>query len=197
MAQPGQSSQSAWVSLMPFVLMIGIFYVLVLMPMRKRQKKISDFQSSLKNGDRVILTSGIYGVVTRLDEKTVQIQIADKVRIDVSRAAVGGFQGQPPVVEPTRSGGRRRSCRPRPWRRRHGRHGLLSPALRVRIKRAGGNSGPLFFTARIAGGHSSSMSFPAERRRREGKGIHLVKAVSRSSRDGSPSLASLRDARRG
>jgi preprotein translocase subunit YajC len=100
MAQSGQSQQSVWVSLMPFALMIGIFYVLVLLPMRRRQKKIHDFQSSLKVGDRVITTSGIYGLVTRLDEKTVQVQIADKVRVDVARAAVGGYQGEEPVVPP-------------------------------------------------------------------------------------------------
>lgn len=98
MAQPAQGQQSLWVSLMPFVLMIGIFYVLVLMPMRRRQKKIADFQSSLKVGDRVITTSGIYGLITKLDDKAVQIQIADKVRIDVARAAVGGLQGEEPVV---------------------------------------------------------------------------------------------------
>jgi preprotein translocase subunit YajC len=48
------------VSLLPFVLMIGIFYVLVLLPMRRRQKKITDFQARLKVGDRVITSSGIY-----------------------------------------------------------------------------------------------------------------------------------------
>jgi preprotein translocase subunit YajC len=95
MAQPGQASQqSIWVSLMPFVLMIGIFYVLVLLPMRRRQKKIQDFQSALKVGDKVITTS----VITKLDDKAVQVQIADKVRIDVARAAVGGYQGEDPVV---------------------------------------------------------------------------------------------------
>jgi preprotein translocase subunit YajC len=104
MAQPGQANQSIWVSLMPFVLMIGIFYVLVLLPMRRRQKKISDFQSALKAGDRIITTSGIYGVITKLDDKSVQIQIADKVKIDVSRAAIGGFQGEEPVV-PQAGGG--------------------------------------------------------------------------------------------
>lgn len=98
MAQPAQG-QSAWVSLLPFVLMIGIFYVLVLMPMRKRQKKVSEFQSALKVGDRVITTSGLYGLITKLDEKSVQLQIADKVRIEVARAAVGGYQGQEPVVQ--------------------------------------------------------------------------------------------------
>jgi preprotein translocase subunit YajC len=104
MAQPGQSSQSLLVSLLPFVLMIGIFYVLVLMPMRRRQKKIQDFQSSLKVGDRVIMTSGIHGLVTKLDDKTVQVQIADKVRVEVARAAIGGYQGQEPVVPPGTSG---------------------------------------------------------------------------------------------
>jgi len=98
MAPPGQSSQSVWVSLIPFALMIGIFYILVLMPMRRRQRKVQDFQSALKVGDRVITTSGIYGSITKLDEKSVQVQIADKVRIEVARAAIGGYQGEEPVV---------------------------------------------------------------------------------------------------
>ena len=100
MAQPNQSPQSVWVSLMPFVLMIGIFYVLVLLPMRRRQKKVQDFQSALKVGDRVVMTSGIHGLVTKLDEKAVQVQIADKVRIQVTRTAIGGYQGEEPVVPP-------------------------------------------------------------------------------------------------
>jgi preprotein translocase subunit YajC len=104
MGQPGQANQSIWVSLMPFALMIGIFYVLVLMPMRKRQKKIQDFQSSLKVGDKVITTSGIFGSITKIDDKAIQIQIADKVRIDVARAAIGGYQGEEPVV-PQGNGG--------------------------------------------------------------------------------------------
>lgn len=100
MAQPADSQQSIWVSLMPFVLMIGIFYVLVLLPMRRRQKKVQEFQAALKVGDRVITTSGIYGQITKLDDKSIQIQIADKVRIEVARAAVGGYQGEEPVVPP-------------------------------------------------------------------------------------------------
>ena len=74
--------------------MICIFYLLVLLPMRRRQKKVQEFQSALKVGDRVITTSGIYGQITKLDEKSVQVQIADKVRIEVARAAIGGYQGQ-------------------------------------------------------------------------------------------------------
>lgn len=101
MAQPGQQQTSLLVQLFPFALMLIIFYVLVLMPMRKRQKKVQEFQAGLKVGDKVITTGGIYAQVTRVAEgaNTVQIQIADKVRIEVSRAAIGGYQGQEPVVQ--------------------------------------------------------------------------------------------------
>ena len=99
LSPPGQSGQSPWVSLLPFVLMIGIFYVLVLLPMRRRQKKITDFQGSLKVGDRIITTSGIYGQIMKLDEKSVKLEIAEKVRIEIARSAVGGYQGQEPLVQ--------------------------------------------------------------------------------------------------
>jgi preprotein translocase subunit YajC len=100
MAQPGQQ-QNLLVQLFPFALMLIIFYVLVLMPMRKRQKKVQEFQAGLKVGDKVITTGGIHGQVTRVTDGTlsVQIQIADKVRIEVARAAIGGYQGQEPVVQ--------------------------------------------------------------------------------------------------
>lgn len=83
---------------LPFALILGIFYFLILRPMKARQKKIQEFQDALKVGDKVVTTSGIYGQITRLNEKSVQVQIADKVRIEVARAAVGGYQGQEPVV---------------------------------------------------------------------------------------------------
>ena len=97
MAQPNQS-QSIWVSLMPFALMIGIFYVLVLLPMRRRQKKVQEFLSALKVGDRVITSGGLFGSITRVGDKSLQLQVADKVRVEVSRAAIIGYQGQDPVV---------------------------------------------------------------------------------------------------
>ena len=98
MAQPG-SKANIWEVLFPFALMLLIFYFLVLMPTKRRQKKVQEFQSALKVGDKVILTSGIYGQVTRLSEGSVQVQIADKVRVEVARASVGGLQGQEPVVQ--------------------------------------------------------------------------------------------------
>jgi preprotein translocase subunit YajC len=91
---------SPWLQLVPFVLVLGIFYFIILLPMRRKQQKVQEFLESLKVNDKVITTGGLYGQITRLGEQSVQLQIADKVRIEVSKAAIGGYQGQPPVVEP-------------------------------------------------------------------------------------------------
>src|SRR5689334_18238689 len=103
-APPAGGSTNFLVQILPFALMIGIFYLLVLMPMRKKQKKVQEFQSALKVGDRVITTSGLYGQITRLSDASVQLQIAEKVKIEVARASVGGYQGQEPVVQPDSGG---------------------------------------------------------------------------------------------
>jgi preprotein translocase subunit YajC len=96
MASPGQ--QPGWISVLPFAMIFAIFYVLILLPMKRRQKKIQEFQSALKVGDKVVTTSGIWGQITDIDDKTVQLQVADKVRIRMARHAIGGMQGQAPVV---------------------------------------------------------------------------------------------------
>jgi preprotein translocase subunit YajC len=83
----------------PFVLVLGIFYFIILRPMRQKQQKVQKFLEALKVGDRVITTGGIYGQVTRLGDQSIQIQIAEKIRIEVAKASIGGYQGQPPVVE--------------------------------------------------------------------------------------------------
>ena len=98
-AMAGSGQPSGLIQFIPFALILGIFYFLILLPMKRRQKRVQEFQSALKVGDKVVTTSGIYGQITRMSDKSVQLQIADKVRIEVSRVAVGGYQGQDPVVE--------------------------------------------------------------------------------------------------
>ena len=99
MATPTDAGGSVWVQFVPFAMILAIFYFVILLPMKRRQKKVKDFQASLKVDDRVIMTSGLYGVITKLnDERSVQLQIAEKVRVDVARASIGGYQGQDPVV---------------------------------------------------------------------------------------------------
>lgn len=104
MGAPSGPGTSPLIQLVPFALVLGIFYFIILLPMKRRQKKVQQFLDGLKVGDRVITTGGIYGSVTRLSGQSVQLQIADKVRIEVSRAAIGGYQGQEPVVTETPQG---------------------------------------------------------------------------------------------
>src|SRR5918995_7374778 len=86
------------IQLIPFALVLAIFYFVILLPMRRRQKKVQEFLAALKVGDKVITSGGLYGSITRLADKSIQRQIADKVRVEVSRGAVIGYQGQEPVV---------------------------------------------------------------------------------------------------
>ena len=89
-----------WVQFVPFAIILAIFYFIILLPMKRKQQKATRFLDSLKVNDRIVTTGGIYGQITRLNEQTVQIQIAEKVRIEVAKAAIGGYQGQEPVQEP-------------------------------------------------------------------------------------------------
>lgn len=99
LAQSPQGPQSPLVALLPFVMILAIFYFIILLPMRRRQKKVEAFQAGLKVGDKIVTTGGMYGVIAKMGEKSVQVQVADKVRVEMSRAAIGGYQGQDPVVE--------------------------------------------------------------------------------------------------
>lgn len=95
----GGTGEPAWLSFVPFAMVLAILYFLILMPMQKQRKKVAEFQTGLKVGDKIVTTGGIYGLITRVNDTSVQLQVADKVRIEIARAAVGGYQGQEPVVQ--------------------------------------------------------------------------------------------------
>ena len=103
MGTPGPGAPSAWVQLLPFVLVVGIFYFVILLPMKRRQQKVQAFLASLKVGDRIVTTGGLFGTITRIAESSIQVQVADKVRVEMSRNAVVGYQGQEPVAPESQS----------------------------------------------------------------------------------------------
>ena len=98
MGTPQQGAPSAWVQLVPFVLVLAIFYFVILLPMKRRQQKVQTFLASLKVGDRIVTSGGMFGTITRISDQSVVLQVADKVRIEVSRNAIVGYQGQEPVA---------------------------------------------------------------------------------------------------
>jgi preprotein translocase subunit YajC len=102
MATPPNSAASPLVQLIPFALVLAIFYFIILLPMKRRQKKVQEFLSALKVGDRIVTAGGIFGVITKLNnDQSVQLQIAQNVKVDLARTAIVGYQGQDPVVEGT------------------------------------------------------------------------------------------------
>jgi len=98
MGAPSPGAPSAWLQLMPFVLVVGIFYFVILLPMKRRQQKVQSFLAALKVGDRIVTSGGLYGTITRLSDQSLQVQVADKVRVEMSRNAIVGYQGQEPVA---------------------------------------------------------------------------------------------------
>jgi preprotein translocase subunit YajC len=103
MGTPQGGAPSAWVQLMPFVLVVGIFYFVILLPMKRRQQKVQAFLAGLKVGDRIVTSGGMFGTITRLSDSSIQVQVADKVRVEMSRNAVVGYQGQEPVAPESQS----------------------------------------------------------------------------------------------
>ncbi len=87
-----QAEPSFLVQFAPILIIGIIFYLLIFMPMRKRQKKLDAMIAALKNGDKVITSSGIYGVVSGVKDKTLILKIADQVKIEVAKSAIAGLQ---------------------------------------------------------------------------------------------------------
>ena len=99
MGAPQGPGVNPYVQLIPIALVFAIFYFIILLPTKKRQKKLQEFLDALKVGDRVVTNGGIHGSVTKVNGNVVQLQIADKVRIDVSKNAIVGYQGQESLAD--------------------------------------------------------------------------------------------------
>ena len=87
--------------LIPIILMFVIFYFLLIRPQQKRNKEHQLMIGNLKKGDRIITSGGIHGRITGLDEATLTVEIADRVRVKVVRANVAGLaQASTPAPAP-------------------------------------------------------------------------------------------------
>src|SRR6476620_8047996 len=81
----------------PLVMMIivmGIFYVMLILPQQRQRKKMQAMLAALKNGDKVITSSGIYGTVNGIDGDTVILKIADQVKIRILRSAIATVEAE-------------------------------------------------------------------------------------------------------
>jgi preprotein translocase subunit YajC len=77
------------------VVIFGIFYFVMIAPMRRRQKKLQQMIDDLKPGARVITNGGILGTVVEVSERVVKLRIADNVKVSFSKNAIAGLQESP------------------------------------------------------------------------------------------------------
>jgi preprotein translocase subunit YajC len=90
----GAGGGNLFLSLVPMLLIFGIFYLLLVMPMRKRQKALQQLLENLKKGDRVVTSGGLYGEIAAINGPTILLKIADNVRVKVARSAISGLEGE-------------------------------------------------------------------------------------------------------
>jgi preprotein translocase subunit YajC len=79
---------TAFLQFLPIIAIGLIFYFIVFLPNKKRQRALQDMLNNLKNGDKVITSGGIYGVVAGIKEDRVQLKVADQVKIEISKNAI-------------------------------------------------------------------------------------------------------------
>jgi preprotein translocase subunit YajC len=73
---------------LPIIFIIIIFYLLIILPQQRKEKTHRKMLESLKKGDRVVTSGGIYGKVVDVREKTFLIEVAPKVKIEVLKTAI-------------------------------------------------------------------------------------------------------------
>lgn len=74
--------------MIPYALIFVVFYFLMIRPSRQRQKEHAQLLDALKPGDKVVCAGGIHATVVGVTDATVQVRIADQVRVDVEKASI-------------------------------------------------------------------------------------------------------------
>jgi len=77
--------------LLLFAPLFAIWYFLVIRPQQQQRRKLQTMLANLKTGDRVVTSGGIYGTIVSFRDGVVQLQIANQVKVDVSRTAITGM----------------------------------------------------------------------------------------------------------
>jgi preprotein translocase subunit YajC len=87
MGQPQQGG-NPYGSLIFLVLIIVVFYFFMIRPQVKRQKELTNYRNSLKKGDKIVTTGGIYGKIAEIEDQAIIIEVEDKMRLKVDKNAV-------------------------------------------------------------------------------------------------------------
>ncbi|HUR80511.1 MAG TPA: preprotein translocase subunit YajC [Thermoanaerobaculia bacterium] len=89
--QTGGASSALIANILPIAAIGLVFYFLVIAPANKQRKKTQEMLSTLKKGDRVLTSGGIYGTVQGVEAEVVYLKIAENVKVKVARSAISGL----------------------------------------------------------------------------------------------------------
>jgi len=92
--QADGAAAATWGSLIPLIVVFIVFYFVLIRPQQQQQKKRQEMLAQLKKGDKVVTVGGIHGEITAVYDDEVQLRIADKVEIRLSRSGVGRIKGK-------------------------------------------------------------------------------------------------------
>jgi preprotein translocase subunit YajC len=84
----GTGQPSPWLQLVPLLFFFVVIYFLLIRPARARQKETQQMLEALRPGDKVTTSGGLLGTVVAVDRDIVQLRVADKVKVDVTRSAI-------------------------------------------------------------------------------------------------------------
>ena len=89
MGQGGGAGQAGGIAgFLPIIILFAIFYFLLIRPQQKKAKEHKEMISNLKKGVRIITSGGIYGTIQSIDDTTISLEIAEKIKIKISRGNV-------------------------------------------------------------------------------------------------------------
>jgi preprotein translocase subunit YajC len=84
---------SQWLGMVPMIAIFAIFYFLLVVPMRKRQKNLQALLDNLKKGDMVVTTGGLLGEIAAINDGVVILKVTDTVKLRVAKSAIAGLEG--------------------------------------------------------------------------------------------------------
>ena len=79
--------------MVPLILIFVIFYFLLIMPQRKKQKQHQEMVKNVKKGDKITTSGGVYGTVTRVKKNYVEVEIAKEIVVKLQRGSISGLRG--------------------------------------------------------------------------------------------------------
>ncbi|HEX9637389.1 MAG TPA: preprotein translocase subunit YajC [Acidobacteriota bacterium] len=89
---PAEGGGALWGQIVMMAAVFAIFYLILIAPMRKKQRQLQSLVANIKSGDKVVTNGGMLGTVVAVTDRHVQLRVADKVKIHLLKSAIAGLQ---------------------------------------------------------------------------------------------------------